>query len=115
MPASFMQRISCIKGIQVLAGVAVQLDIGDVPAVGQRVVGSLQADLLEGVDVVVDRDVEGVGVVVAVGDARDDAEALAVHPDKSAGQPLCRGGDQRKVELRSVRVASSIRARAYGR
>ena len=79
MPASFIQRISCIEGFGVLAGVAVQLDISDVPAVGQRVVGSFQADLLEGVDVVVDRNVEGVGVVVAVGDARDDTEALAVN------------------------------------
>ena len=54
------------EGFGVLAGVAVQLDIGDVPAVGQRVVGSFQANLLEGVDVVVDRNGEGVGVVVAV-------------------------------------------------
>ena len=99
------------EGFGVLAGVAVQLDIGDVPAVGQRVVGSFQANLLEGVDVVVDRNVEGVGVVVAVGDARDDTEALAVNLDKSAGQPFCRGGNQRKVELHLF--AGSIHPRPH--
>ena len=40
-----------LKGLDILAGVAVQLDIGDVSAVGQRVVGRFQTDLLKGVDV----------------------------------------------------------------
>ena len=33
-----------LKGLDILAGVAVQLDIGDVAAVGQRVVGRFQPD-----------------------------------------------------------------------
>ena len=36
-----------LKGLDILAGVAVQLDIGDVAAVGQRVVRRFQPDLLK--------------------------------------------------------------------
>lgn len=42
---------------------------------------------------------EGVGVVVAVGDARNHTKTFAVDLDKSSGQTFCRGGDEREVEL----------------
>ena len=88
-----------LKGLDILAGVAVQLDIGDVAAVGQRVVRSFQPDFFEGVDVEVDRDVERIGIILAVGDAGDGAEAFAVDLDKPSGQPLGGGGDEREVEV----------------
>ena len=88
-----------LKGLDILAGVAVQLDIGDVAAVGQRVVRRFQPDLLKGVDVEVDRDVERIGIILAVGDAGDGAEAFAVDLDKPSGQPLGGGGDEREIEV----------------
>ena len=78
-----------LKGLDILAGVAVQLDIGDVAAVGQRVVGRFQPDFFESVDVEVDRDVERIGIILAV----------AVDLDKPSGQPLGGGGDEREVEV----------------
>ena len=70
MPHSFMQRTTFSKASRFCGGIAVQLHIGDVPGVGQRVVGGLQRDLLEGGDGVVHRHMEAVGVVFPVRDAR---------------------------------------------
>ena len=68
-------------------------------AIGESMVRRFQADFIEGVDVKVDWNMEGVGVVVAVGDARNHTKTLAVDFDKSSGQAFCRGGDEREVEL----------------
>ena len=100
-----------LKGVQVLGRVAVQLDVGDVAGVGQLVVGRLELDLAEGGDREVDRDVERVGVVLAVRDPRDHAVALAVHLDKAAGQALGRGGQERVVEVGLL--ALGVQARAH--
>ena len=71
-----------LKRFDVLAGIAVQLDIGDVSAVGQSVVRCLQPDLFKGVDLEIDRDMERIGVVFAVGDAGNGTKAFAVDLDK---------------------------------
>ena len=67
-----------LEGFQIVTWVAVQLDVSDMTAVGQLMIWSLQFDFLEGADVIVNRNVEGVGVIFAVGDAFDAAETLAV-------------------------------------
>ena len=56
-----------LKGVKVLHRVAVQLHIGDVTGVGQRVIGRLQLDLFNRTDVVINRDMEGICVVFPVG------------------------------------------------
>ena len=89
-----------LECLEVLGGIAVELDVGDMTRVGQRVIRRLELDLIERVDGEVDRDMEGVGVILAVGHALDGAEALLVDADESAGQtePLrsrrdaCRSG-----------------------
>ncbi|MPN35146.1 hypothetical protein SDC9_182641 [bioreactor metagenome] len=80
-----------LEGFEVLRRVSVQLDIGDMARVGQRVVGRFDADLIVRADREIHRDVEAVGVVVAVGHALDLAEAFGVHAHKAARKALCRG------------------------
>ena len=76
-----------LKGVDVLAHVPVQLHIADVARVGQGVERRFLLNLLKGADGVVHRDVEGVGVVLPVGDAGDFPKLLLVDADKAAGQP----------------------------
>ena len=102
-----------LKRLDVVGGVAVQLDIADVAGVGQRVVRRLLVDLVIGGDVKPHRDVERVGVIVAVGDARDVAVALFVHPDKPSGQALRRGGQQGEVHLHLLALAVAVVAHIF--
>ena len=87
-----------LKGLQVFRGIAVHLDIADVPGVGKRVIGRLDPDLIVGGDREIHRHMEGVGVIVPVGDARDRSEAGLVQFDEAAGEALRRGCQQGKVE-----------------
>ena len=68
--------------------------------VGQGVEGCLLLDLLEGADGVVHRDVEGVGVVLPVGDAGDFPKLFLVDADKAAGQAFGGSGQQGEVQAR---------------
>ena len=61
------------ESIQVLRRVAIEFNVADVASVGERVVRSFERELLESRNLVVDRHVEGVSVVIAVGNARDNA------------------------------------------
>ena len=88
-----------LEGLDVVGGGAVQLHVGDMAGVGQAVIGGLQVDLLIGRDGEVDRDVEAVGVVFAVGDAGDDAVLLAVDAHEAAGEALGGGGQEGEVQL----------------
>ena len=87
-----------LKGGQVLEGIAVHLNIADMPGIGQGVIGSLQFDFPESGDGEIHRDMKAVGVVFPVCDAGEDAEALLVDLDEAAGQTLGRGGQQGEVE-----------------
>ena len=72
----------------VVGSVAVNLYIEDVAATGQVVVRSLDLSLLQRCTLVVYRHVVGVGIVVAVCNARDNAKLLAVLLGKLAAQAL---------------------------
>ena len=71
-----------------MGSVAVNLYIEDVAATGQVVVRSLDLCLLQRCTLVVYRHVVGVGIVVAVCNAWDDAKLLAVLLGKLAAQAL---------------------------
>lgn len=58
-----------LERVEILERIAVKLDVADVTAVGEGVIGRLQLDLAERADVVVYRDMEGVRVVIPVGDS----------------------------------------------
>ena len=98
------------EGLQVVGWVAVELDVADVAAVGERVVGRFQGNLVEGGDVEVHRHVEAVGVVVAIGHAGDDAVTLAVDAHEATGQALGRRGDERVVHAALLRDAVAVAA-----
>ena len=91
-----------LERLEVLGRIAVELDVRDVACVCKCMVRSFDLDLIEGVDREVYRHVEGVGVVVAVGNTLDNAEALLVDADEAAGQTLSRGSEAGEVELHLV-------------
>ena len=99
-----------LERLEVVGRVAVKLDVGDVAAVGQRVIRRLDGDLVEGRDVVIHRHVEPVGVVVAIRNAGDHAVALAVDAHETARQPLGRRGDERVVHAALTRDAIAVRS-----
>ena len=51
---------------------------------------------------------EGVGVVLAVGDARNNSVALFIHPDKASGQALRWGSQQGEVHLHFLALAIAV-------
>ena len=71
--------------LHVVYGVAVELDVGDVSAVRERVVRRFELDLIECGDLVVDGNVERVRVVVPVCNAGDNSVLFLVYADESAG------------------------------
>ena len=68
-------------------------------ATGQVVVGRLDFCLMTGTAFVVDRNVVGVGVVLAIGDAGQDAELLTVGTGELAGKAFGRCGQDTVVVL----------------
>ena len=67
-------------------------------AVGQVVVGRLKADFIPGGDVEIDGNMEGVGVILAVGDAGNFPKFLRVQTNEAAGKAFGGRGDQGEVE-----------------
>lgn len=65
-------------GVGVVCGVAVDLNIEDVAATGECMVGRFNLGFVSGTAVIVNRHVVGVGIVDLVGDAGDYTERLAV-------------------------------------
>ena len=88
-----------LECVEVLQRVAVKLDIADVTAVGERVIGRFQLYLAVCADVVIYRNVERVGVVIAVGDAGYLTVLLLVNADESAGKSLGRGSKQAEIKV----------------
>ena len=87
-----------LEGFRVIGHLAVELNVGDMATVGEGMIGGLQLNFAEGADGIVDGDVEGVGVVFAIGDFGDGTKALAIHPNESSGKSFGRCGDEREVE-----------------
>ena len=110
------------EGIQVLRRVAVKFDIADVTSVGKRMVRGFQRNLLESGNLVVHRNVERVGVVVAVGHARDNTELLLVHTHETTGKAFGRRSEQAEVEAETfgflvaefAHVADNLEAELLG-
>ena len=96
------------EGVDVLGRVTVELDVGDVAGVAEFMVGGFDFDFLEGGDWVIDRDVEGVGVVFAVVDVLDFAEFFAVFLREATSEAFGRGGKEGEVQgvLLAVFVAA---------
>ena len=89
-----------LKGVDILAHIPVQLHIADVAGVGQGVEGGLLLNLLKGADGVVHRDVEGVGVVLPIGNAGDFAKFFLVDAHKAPGKTFGGSGQQGEVQAR---------------
>lgn len=100
------------KSVHVLKRVAVQFHIGDVSAIGESMIRCLQTYFIKGIDVKVDWNVEGVGVVVAVGDARNHTKTLAVDLDKSSGRPSAGVAMSEKLSF-LFSLSASILARIW--
>ncbi len=98
-------------GLLVVGRVAVDLDIEDVAASGQRMIGRLDLGLMARRTVIVDRHMVGVGVVILVGHARNHAERLAVFLGEFARETLGRSGEDGIVVL--VFLAELVDAAAH--
>ena len=90
------------ESVQVLRRVAVQFHVADVPRIGERMVRSLERELLECRNLVVHRHMERVGVVVAVGHARNDAELFLVHTHEATGKTFGRCCKQAEVQTQAL-------------
>lgn len=64
------------KRIDIVGGISVKLHIADMTGIGQGVVWRFLLNLFKGSDVVPYWNVEGVGIIILVGNAGDDAEAF---------------------------------------
>ena len=87
-----------LEGVKVLQRVAVQLNIADMSRIGKGMVGSLQLYLGKCVYLIVNRDMEGVGVILSVGNSLYLAETLLILSDKGSRKSLGGGGKQGKVQ-----------------
>ena len=88
------------KGVDILAHVPIQLHIADVAGVGQGVERCFLANLLEGADGIIHRDVEGVGVIFPIGHPGNFPIFLLIDPHKGTGKTLGGSGQQSEVEPR---------------
>ena len=68
-------------------------------AVGQLVIGRLDCDFVEGVDIVVNRHMEGIGVIRPIGHTGNHTVFFLVYPNETAGQPFGGGGDQGEIQM----------------
>ena len=84
-------------GLGVVGGVAVNLYIEDVAGVFVLVVRALDLGLMLGSAMIVHRNVAGVGVVVFVGDSREDTEDFLVPLGEFSGKTL--GGSCKEGEV----------------
>ena len=82
-----------------MGSIAVNLYIEDVAATGQVVVWSLDLCLLQGCTLIVYRHVVGVGIIVAVCNARDDAKLLSVLLSELTAQSLGWSSQDRVVVM----------------
>ena len=87
----------CFESFDVLGRVTVEFDIGNVASVTKFVIWSFDFDFSEGGNWIVDRDVERVGVEVAVCYAFDDAVLFSVDLCKASSEAFGRSSKKRVV------------------
>ena len=63
----------------------IELHIADMTGIGVFVIDTFTAHFFKGADRVTDWYMEGVAVILAIGNTRDDPVFLAIHPDKTTG------------------------------
>ena len=68
-------------------------------------------DFLIGPDGEIYRNMEGIGVILSIRYAGDLTELFLIDPDKAAGKPFCRGGQQ--CEIQACLFAFLIHAAAH--
>ena len=99
-------------GLGIVRSVAVNLYIEYVATTCQLVIWTFDTCLVLGGAMVIDRDMIGVGIILAVGDTRQDAEALAVLSGKLTRQPFG-GSSQYRVVGWNVSEYSLMRLRIW--
>jgi len=87
-----------LESVKVLLGVAVKFDIGYMTRIGKSMVRRFSLNFIECVDGVIYRNMEGVCIIIPVGDAGDLSEFFGVHTDKSSGKAFRRSCKKREVE-----------------
>lgn len=87
-----------LKGFQIVRGISVQFHISNMTAIGQGVIRSLQTDFIKSTNVIIDRNVEGVGIILPIGNPGDRAVLLSVEFNKPAGKAFGGGCNQREVQ-----------------
>ena len=92
------------KGFHVSGRIAVKFHIADVAGVAQGMIRSFQTDLVVGRDRIPDRNMEAVGVILAVRDARNLSEALLVLCNELARETFSRRCEQGEVHLHFLRL-----------
>ena len=99
------------ESVKVLLGVAVKFDIGDVACVGKSMVRCFSLDFIESADGIIYRNMEGVGVIIAVGNAGNLAEFFCVHANKSSGKTFC--GSCKKGKVKAVFFAGFVHSLSH--
>ena len=79
---------------QILKRIAVKLNVADVSGVCKSMVRSFNLDFCERIAGIVYRYMEGVGIILSVGNTRDNAVLLPINSYESAGKTLCRSSKQ---------------------
>ena len=88
---------NCLEGFDIIAWVAVKLNIGNVSSITEFVVRSLLVNLVEGTDVVIDRYMEWISVELAVRHSLDSAIVFTIHLNKTTRQAFCRSSNDAVV------------------
>ncbi len=86
------------ESIDNLRRIAIHFYISDVASITEFVVRSFFVDFLKCANLVVDRNVEGVSVELAIGDAFELAVFFAVDASEATGETFSWGGEKRVVE-----------------
>ena len=98
--ASFLHMAdNCLECFDVFAWIAVHLDVGNVTSVTKCMIWCFDVDFLEGRDWIVDRNVEGVSVEVAISDTFNLAKFLAIHLGKATRETFGWSCEKREVEV----------------
>ena len=86
------------ESVEVLGRVAVKLNVSDVTSVRQGMIRRFKLDLLPRGGIEVNRNMEAIGVIFAIGNAFDFSETLAVDLINRR-QPLCGRSKEREIQL----------------